>query len=79
VITSLATIKYNTRLSVSLALSQLLLKHATVFKIMSEKSHYHVKLAQLIERVVNEYNKPPRILEESAAAENMLEGVRQVY
>ena len=78
-ITSLATIKYNTRLSVSLGLSQLLLKHATVFKIMSEKSHYHVKLAQLIERVVNEYKEPPRILEESAAAENMLEGVRQVY
>ena len=78
-ITSLATIKYNTRLSVSLALSQLLLKHATVFKIMSERSHYHGKLAQLIERVVDEYKEPPRILEESAAAENMLEGLRQVY
>ena len=78
-ITSLATIKYNTRLSVSLALSQLLLKHATVFKIMSEKSHYHGKLSQLIERVVNEYKEPPRILEESASTKNMLEGVRQVY
>ena len=79
VITSLATIKYNTRLSVSLALSQLLLRHATVFRIMSEKSHYHGKLAQLIERVVDEYKEPPKILEESAADENMLEGVRQVY
>ena len=79
VITSLTTIKYNTRLAVSLALSQLLLKHATVFKIMSEKSHYHGKLARLIERVVDEYKEPPRIQEESAAAENMLEGVRQVY
>jgi hypothetical protein len=46
---------------------------------MSEKSHYHGKLSKLIERVVNEYKEPPRILEESASTKNMLEGVRQVY
>jgi len=72
-------LKYNTRLSVSLALTHLLHRHATVFTILSEKSHYHGKLARLIERVVEEYKEPPRILEDAAPAEKMLDGVRQVY
>ena len=73
--------KYNTRLSVSLALAHLLHRHTTPFTILSEKSHYHGKLARLITRVIEEYKEPPRILEETAGAvgEMLMEGVRQVY